>query len=305
MKQLSTLSILLGIVLLLSEPIPVFAADEVSSAGIPEKVAAHNDQGILLLDKDEYGAALLEFNRALAEDPRNVTVLINRGVAFAKRGQYGEAIENFYYALDFNKNNVIALKRLATAYLLTGNPEKAIDVYNRIASLSPSDFQVYAERGAAYLTLSRYDTAMLDFARTLYLNPRYYPAYIGRGILFKFAGKFEWAISDFDNALMSTSGDPYVYLSRSEAYAKKDDLKNALADLHKACTLGYSEVCEVIRQAKADIEGTEVSFSLQYARKTPDEELYSMARKKLGPFFNSKMSSGMNKYFINDLKPVR
>jgi len=59
---------------------PPFVADEAASEKevrssaaprMPDKAAMHNDHGITLFKKGDCGAALLDFNRELAEDPNN------------------------------------------------------------------------------------------------------------------------------------------------------------------------------------------------------------------------------------------
>jgi len=313
MKHFYALLTLCYFSLLVLGQCPLFAANEAVSGKkapssatpvMPDKAVMHNDQGIKLYEKGDFGAALLEFNRALAEDPANVTVLVNRGLTFAKREQYKGAIENFYYALDFDKNNLSALKYLAAVYFLAGEYDKAIKPYDRVTTLDSSSYDVYAKRGITYAALERHNAAIQDFTRTLTLTSKYFLAYIGRGLSPTTKGNCAQAISDFDNAVMMSPNNPFIYLVRSEAYAKSGDFSSALADLNKTCSLGYLTVCESIRQSRFDIENTEASFVLQYSSKREGEELYLSSRKKLDSFFATTQSTEMKKFFDNDLRPL-
>jgi tetratricopeptide (TPR) repeat protein len=293
-----------GTLFAVDEAVPGKEVPSLVAPGMPAKAPSHNDQGISLFDKGDYGAALLEFNRALAEDPTNVRLLINRGLAFAKRGQYKGAIENFYYALDYDKNNVSALKYLAATYFLNREYEKAIKPYDRAATLSSSDYDIYTKRGIASAALERHSAAIQDFTRTLSFTSKYVPAYIGRGISYTTKGNYAWAISDFDNALIISPSSPFVYLLRSEACAKSGNFSSALADLNKSCSLGYETVCEAVTQSKSDIENTEATFALQYSKKGEEEELYLASRQKLDSFFATTQSTEMKNIFDNDLRPL-
>lgn len=312
MRQLASLFILLGIILSLNAPLPLAAADEAAFKALPpsvlaaisDKAASYNDRGISLFYQGEYGDALLEFNKALAEDPVSAIVLINRGVTFEKRGQHAEAIENFYSALDFNKNDLVALKHLATAYFLNGEADKAIGVYTEIVSIEPSDFMVYTKRGAAYASLKHHDVAIEDFSRTIYLNPNFNQAFINRGISFTELGKSEWAVSDFDKALSTSPKDPFIYLLRSIAYSKSGNYKNALADLNRSCSLGYSAVCSAVKRAGFEKKHVETSFTLNYATQTTDEVLYTAALKQLDLFVSAEKRSEMHKLIRRDLRPL-
>jgi tetratricopeptide (TPR) repeat protein len=149
-----------------NETVPGKEALSSAAPGMPAKKVTHNDHGIGLFEKGDYGAALLEFNRALAEDPTNVPVLINRGLVFAKREQHKGAIENFYSALDFDKNNVCALKYPGAVYFLAGEYNKTIKPYNRGTTLNPSDSDVYTKRDIVSAALQQHNAAIQDFTRT-------------------------------------------------------------------------------------------------------------------------------------------
>lgn len=309
MVRLFTLFALLGITFLMLAASPLFAADAttpVKEAPMPavSSPATHNEQGIVLFEKGDYGAAILEFNRALAENPADVSAFINLGLSYAVRGQYKAAIDNLYYALDIDKNNIVALKHLAALYFLSGKHDKSIEVFNRITALNPDDFKVYIKRGVAYAAKRLNDAAIQDFTRAIYLDGNYFPGYLYRGISLTAKGKYEWAIADFGNALRIAPTYPFVYLVRSEAYARSGHFRNALEDLNKACSLGDTDICEALRQARSDIEQAGSPSILIYSKKTSEEELYTSTRNKLDAYFISKQSSEMNKLFDESLRTV-
>jgi tetratricopeptide (TPR) repeat protein len=273
-------------------------------SNIASSMPNHNENGKAFYEGGDYGAAILEFNRQLDSDPNDVAALVNRGLSFAGRGEYKIAIENLYNALSIRKENVTILKYLAALYYLDREFQKSIDMYDRATIAANADFEALAGRGCAYMALGMYKAAIEDFSRTLYIASGDIRAYSGRGISLSATGKQKAAISDFGSALSIYPDNPFIYLSRAESYARIAGFSNALADLNRACALGYTAVCVAVKQAKSDIAGTEGSFVLQYSIKAPDEELYDASRKKLEQFYSRMLSAEINKYFVEMLKPI-
>ena len=264
----------------------------------------YNEIGRNYYEKGDYGAAILEFNRQLDSNPGDVTALANRGLSFAGRGEYKIAIENLYIALSLRKDDVTILKYLAALYYLDREFLKSADSFERATTFASTDFEAMAGRGFAYMSLQKYESAIDDFTRTLYISPRDIRAYIGRGISLNAVAKKKAAISDLGSAIAISPKNPFAYLLRAEAYAATAKFSNAVADLNAACSLGYSEVCMAVKQAKADIAETQGTFVLQYSRKSPDEELYETSRKKLEQFYPEMRARETDKYFVGMLKPL-
>jgi Flp pilus assembly protein TadD len=65
----------------------------------PADPAVAAETGRVLLDEGQPDAALAEFGRALALDPRDARNLNNRGVALQQLGQYDAARQDFEHAL--------------------------------------------------------------------------------------------------------------------------------------------------------------------------------------------------------------
>jgi tetratricopeptide (TPR) repeat protein len=126
---------------------------------------------------------------------------------------------------------------------------------------------------------------------------------MGRGLALTSSGMQKAATADFSNALNIAANDPFIYLLRADAYAKYPRFSNAISDLKKACSLGYTDVCTALKQSRSEIAGTEGSFVLQYSRKAPDEELYETSKKNLGKLINTKLKSEQDKIFSEMLKP--
>jgi tetratricopeptide (TPR) repeat protein len=283
----------------------VQAPEEQKASAMPAAAAgpSHLNKGVSFYQKGDYGSAIIEFNRALDENPQNVPAMINRGLSYAGRGDYKTAIWNLYSALNMQKDDVSILKYIAALYYLDGEFTKSMNIYGRAAALANTDFEIYVGRGYAWIALSQYAQAAEDFNRALFIAASGLRSHLGRAISLSAMSQYKAAVSDFGSAI-AISDNPLLYLLRADTYARNYAYSNAISDLHKACSLGYTEVCDAIRQAKTELAGTEGSFVLQFSRKAPDEEFYETARKKLDSFYIDRLNAETKKFFVDMLKPA-
>jgi tetratricopeptide (TPR) repeat protein len=287
-----------------TDAMPAEITEPVSGPAPPEP-PNYNEKGLAFYEQEDFGAAILEFNRQLEYNPGDVSALVNRGLSFARRGEFKIAIENLYSALNMRNNDTVIMKYIASIYFLDREFNKSVDMYNRATTTVNLDPESFAGRGCAYMSLGKHGKAITDFSRVLYIASQDIRAYIGRGISHAAIGKHKSAISDFGRAIAISGDDPFIYLVRANSYARTGAHSKAVADLNRTCELNYTAVCIALKQARAEISGTEGSFVLQYSRKAPDEELYDISRKKLEQFYVAMRSNEMNKYFIEKLKPLK
>src|SRR3954464_2389397 len=60
----------------------------------------HADKGIELAQQKQYDAAILEFTKAIEENPKDVRNYTNRGTAYRASGKIPEAINDFSKAIE-------------------------------------------------------------------------------------------------------------------------------------------------------------------------------------------------------------
>jgi|WetSurMetagenome_2_1015567.scaffolds.fasta_scaffold00075_46 tetratricopeptide (TPR) repeat protein len=317
MKRLWTAMTLVCMALLMAGANQISAYDKAAEQpaavstppSVGEKAVAdkpdYNEAGREYYREGNFGAAILEFNKQLEQNPGDVNALVNRGLSLARRGEYKVAIENLYNALIAKNNDVTILKYIAAIYYLDRAFQKSVDTYNMATTVENSDFDAIAGRGFGNLSMGRRDDAVKDFTGALFIAPRDKKSFVGRGISLIAVRNYRAAIADFGAALSISANDPFIYIARAEAHAGNGTYSGAVSDLNRACSLGYAAVCVAVSQARSEITGAAESFVLQYSRKAPDEELYDISRKNLEKFYVANRTSEINKYFIGMLKPFK
>ena len=89
------------------------------------------DQGIALLEEDQYDRSITYFNKAIEINPRFAKAYNNRGIAYGGKGQYDKAISDFNKTLEINPRIAEAHYNRGVVYFLKAEYKEAWDdVYN-------------------------------------------------------------------------------------------------------------------------------------------------------------------------------
>jgi lipoprotein NlpI len=152
--------------------------------------ATYAARGTQLLSDGQYDEAILDFDRALAIEPRAGTYY-NRGLAH------------------FSKNDV----------------DKALADWNQAIALDPRDARAHRQRGGAYFTKGDFNLAVADFNRAIELEPKEPKAYYNRGLVFTARGEEAKAAADF-TTVVTLGSDP---AATTDAQARLAELPPPLA----------------------------------------------------------------------------
>jgi tetratricopeptide (TPR) repeat protein len=104
----------------------------------PRFVEALNNLGVLLSERGEKSKARFMWDRALSENPKHRSSLLNRGAMFLEMEQYLEAIADFKnIPLDKHKTPEAAkgIEGILDAYCLVGNWESFSQLFRKFSGL--------------------------------------------------------------------------------------------------------------------------------------------------------------------------
>lgn len=105
----------------------------------PDHDRAHNDLGVVQLDRGRLAEAAKEFEEALRLDPRHVGALLNLGGIRAQQGAAGEAVRLFRNAVELRPGLGRAHVALGSALLMAGDRAGAMAAYRRAVEVAPSE----------------------------------------------------------------------------------------------------------------------------------------------------------------------
>ena len=80
------------------------------------------------------------------------------------------------------------------------------------------------------------------------LDPQLTSPYIYRAWAYRELGLNDRAVQDCNRALRLNSTNALAYFNRAMAYEGKGEVRNALKDFEKACSLGWASACDRLKK---------------------------------------------------------
>jgi tetratricopeptide (TPR) repeat protein len=167
----------------------------------PNHPAAHGNRGAVLVELEQWQAALVSFDRAIMLKPDYAVAYSNRGNVLERLRRWDEALASYDRALAINPD-------LAEAYCNRGNVQRelkrwddALASCNRALVLNPGMAGAHVNRGLVYRDLEQWDAALASYDESISVKADYAEAYCNRGIVLHDLGKLDAALDSFDRAL--------------------------------------------------------------------------------------------------------
>lgn len=127
----------------------------------------------------QYDKAFPDYEKAIAQDPKNYKIRINRAFAFLDSKRYQDAVNEYSYVLQFEPNN----------------------------------FNHYFLRGIAFQNMANYPSAIQDYTTSLQLNPNNVNAYHNRAMCYEQTKEIAKALQDAQTA-MKLGKDEQNYINK-------------------------------------------------------------------------------------------
>ncbi len=224
--------------------------------------------GQVLLGVEKYQEATEMFDRALAEDPKNLEAYISKGIGHASLEQYDQARECFkrcimidktfaeaYFQLgsiDFledhfreglkNYNQAIALGyrsaglyfNLALVYEERNEIDEAIRYYTKAASLDETVPDYVIRKATLQIVTKKYDEALQTLEKVRVLFPESFEGYHLTAAAYTLTGRYDEADEVLRGALEMFPDDKDILFDRMRVLVTKGDLEAAEAMLENA-----------------------------------------------------------------------
>ncbi|MBS1871921.1 MAG: tetratricopeptide repeat protein [Acidobacteria bacterium] len=118
------------------------------------------DEAEANLEKRQFGAAVREFERAVAVNPNEAVVRNSLGLALARAGRRDDAMEQFRKAIALTPDYPEPYSNLATAFAGAGNLPAAVDNYEKALKLDATYPEAQAGLGTLYISMDRLPAAI-------------------------------------------------------------------------------------------------------------------------------------------------
>jgi len=161
----------------------------------PRNVQATFHRGVALMQLDRTGEALEAFKNTLAREPNHARAANNIGILLQLHKQYADAIAAYRIAVASDSNYSAALYNLGTALHESGEAAEAVNTFRALLKKEPNNAAAWTNLGNAWLAHNDIAAANACYLETLRLAPNEPAAEWNLGIAALLAGEFSdgWA----------------------------------------------------------------------------------------------------------------
>ena len=198
---------------------------------------AHFNLGAALVDKDQIGEAISEFQEALRLRPDDAEVYYNLGVALGKEGQTDEAIGQYREAIRLKPDFAKAENNLGDALLTKGQTDEATARLQEALRLKPDFAEAHNNLGKAFGIKGQFVEATSQFQEALRLKPDFAEAHYNLGTALLAQGQFDKAISQFQEAIRLKPDYAKAYNNLGNALSMTGQIVEAISQFQEALRL--------------------------------------------------------------------
>lgn len=188
-----------------------------------QRAAAYTERGNLLLQKEEFEKAALEFKNAikLKED------FTPAWVGLAKVAEHNQQWDSYSSILskvtELDPKDADSRVKLSKILLLSGDVDRALVLLNAANDLRPNDTEILATRAAALLRLNDKEGALTDAERALAIDPDNANAHAVFAAERMAAGDFKAALVSIDRGLSAHPTDTGLLIFKVQVYEQSKD----------------------------------------------------------------------------------
>lgn len=185
--------------------------------------AVYEALGNLYRFSGKYGPAQLNYDKALALNPKAVDALDGKAATYQLDNKPELAEETFLQAIRQHPHYWRLYQSMGAFLFSTGRFEEAVPYYQRIAELMPDNAQAFSDLAASYFMLNRFEAAAQTLQQSLALEPTAI-AYANAGSSLFFLRRFEEAIGMYQKAIEYAPEDYVNWGALGDAYRYSKDL---------------------------------------------------------------------------------
>lgn len=155
----------------------------------PNAWMAHNNLGLVYLQKGEVSRAVDHYQETLKIKPGDCVALTNMGTIFRNQGAWEKAKSAYESCLMSDPEYSSAYNSLGILAIQAGDERQAQDLFEKAIALDPMAHSAHLNLGQLLLRQKRYDDALAQFQKAIGIHPYYTDAYLQMGILYAQTGE--------------------------------------------------------------------------------------------------------------------
>lgn len=177
--------------------------------------------------------ALVEFEKAIEENPKLTVAYLGAGDIYRQQGNYPEAEKRYAKAAEVEPRNFDAQYLHGLTLQLMNRVSEAVRAYLRALAIRPEDFEANLNLATAYLQLKEPGQALPYAQRAVRLNPSSGPARVNLGSVYAAMDRHAEAVTEYLQAAEQMDLSPELLLNLADSYGKIERYPEMLGTLEQ------------------------------------------------------------------------
>jgi tetratricopeptide (TPR) repeat protein len=182
----------------------------------PRLTTAYLGAGDIYREKGDFTQAEARYGKAAEIEPQNFDAQYFHGLSLQLLKRVSEAVRAYLRALNIRPDDYNANLNLGTAYVQLGEPAQALPYARRAVELKPSDASARINLAAAYRDLNQHEAAIIELQQASELTELSAPLLLNLADSLGKVGKFEEMVNTLDQLLKT---EPTAIASERFGYA--------------------------------------------------------------------------------------
>ena len=197
------------------------AAFKKAIASDPQYAEAQNNLGVLYNREGKDADAATLYRQAIANDPKYTKAYVNLGLLLAQHGQVAQGEQQLRTAIQMNPNDPGSYTALGMIQGKTGRPAEAVESFRKALSFESNSADAHLNLGIALVDQYDRTNGFKEFLEAARLDPRSPAVHYNLGRFYFETAKYEDARKELEEALRLEPNDaPALYFL---ALAAKQD----------------------------------------------------------------------------------
>jgi len=199
-------------------------------------ISIATDSALKYHQEGQFEQAKQLYEKILAIDENNISVLHYLGLIFHQLGDSKKAISLLKKSVSLNPDYMLAYNNLGIAYMENNQLDEAIDCYEKALQLNPHYAACYYNMGSCYHRKQQLTQAISCYEKALFLNPNYPEAQYNLGMIYQ-EHQPELAISCYEKVLAIQPHYAEAYLNLAVIYLKQENYVSAILYYEKVLAI--------------------------------------------------------------------
>ena len=188
-----------------------------------------SEQGLKALDDKQYSAAVDDFSKAIAADPKDYSLHFNLALAYSLMGKNADAIPEYKKTLELKPDLYQAELNLGISLLREKQPAQAVPYFTSAVAQNPKEYRALYYLATAQLGAGDFARAEQTYTTALTIDPKSPDAELGLAHALAGENKLEDAAPHFKNAASLNPNYRDDLLELASLYEKANQPEQAIA----------------------------------------------------------------------------